>query len=100
MGNSLLNLLSTKTNNSMVFGLPKVSMAVKAALIVLPVYKTSSINTTCLSSTSNLNSVLFGIKTASLLLKSSLKKVISRYPAVVKIILDDYISFHIARTNG
>ena len=50
MGKCLLNRLSINTNNSIFFGLPNDWMAVKAALTLLPEYKTSSIMTTFLSS--------------------------------------------------
>ena len=80
MGKCLLNLLSIRTNNSTSFGLPKESKAVSAALMLLPVYKTSSINTTDLFSTTTYISVDLGDNIVSDLLQSSLKKVTSNLP--------------------
>ena len=80
IGNSLLNLLLINTNNSIFFGLPKVTKESNEDLIPLPVYKTSSIITTFLFSIIKSILVNWGFKTFFFLLKSSLKKVESNSP--------------------
>ena len=86
MGRCLENLLSIKLNNSIFLGLPKDWIADSAALILLPVYKTSSIRITVLFSTIKSIAVLLAFKTLSPLPKSSLKKVTSRKPRLTFLI--------------
>ena len=67
-------------NNSTSFGLPKDCIAANAALILRPVYRTSSIKITFLSSIIKSIFVVFASNVFSPLLKSSLKKVMSSKP--------------------
>ena len=81
--------------NSTEDGLPKVMIASKADLTVLPVKKTSSTKITFLFSMEKSIFVTLGIKGFSFLLKSSLKKVISRLPTETLFLIEfckDFLS--------